>query len=77
MEEHQDVKALIVELRGMKAGDMEFQAKFAELHEGLEEHVGMEEGELMADAMAALDSELEPLGQQLEKRKEQLMAGKS
>jgi hypothetical protein len=37
----------------------------------------MEEGELMADAMAALDSELEPLGQQLEKRKEQLMAGKS
>jgi hemerythrin superfamily protein len=77
MEEHQDVKALIAELRGMKPGDMEFQAKFAELREGVEEHVGMEEDELMPNAMAALGSELEPLGQHLEKRKEQLMAGKS
>ena len=77
MEEHQDVKALIAALRGMNAGNVEFQSKFAELREGVEEHVGMEEDELMADAVDALGSELEPLGRQLERRKEQLMAGKS
>jgi hypothetical protein len=58
-------------------GDVEFQAKFAELREGVEEHVGMEEDELMPDTLAALGSELESLGRQLEQRKEQLMAGKS
>lgn len=77
MEEHQEVKALIAGLRVMDPGDVEFQAKFAELREGVEEHVGMEEDELMPDAVAALGSELEPLGRQLERRKEQLMAGKS
>jgi Hemerythrin HHE cation binding domain len=77
LEEHQEVKALIAALRAMDPGDVEFQAKFAELREGVEEHVGMEEDELMPDAVAALGSELEPLGRQLEGRKEQLMAGKS
>lgn len=77
LEEHQEVKALIAGLRAMDPGDVEFQAKFAELREGVEEHVGMEEDELMPDALAALGGELEPLGRQLERRKEQLMAGKS
>jgi hemerythrin-like domain-containing protein len=77
LEEHQEVKALIAGLRAMDPGDVEFQAKFAELREGVEEHVGMEEDELMPDVVATLGSELEPLGRQLERRKEQLMAGKS
>jgi hypothetical protein len=64
-------------LRAMDPGDVEFQAKFAELREGVEQHVGMEEDELMPDTLAALGSELESLGRQLEQRKEQLMAGKS
>jgi hemerythrin-like domain-containing protein len=77
LEEHQEVKALIAALRAMDPGNTEFQAKFAELREGVEEHVGMEEDELMPDAVAALGGELEPLGRQLERRKEQLMASKS
>jgi hemerythrin-like domain-containing protein len=77
LEEHQEVKALIAALRAMDPGDAQFQAKFAELREGVEEHVGMEEDELMPDAVAALGGELEPIGRQLEGRKEQLMAGKS
>jgi hemerythrin-like domain-containing protein len=77
MEEHQEVKALIAGLRAMDPGDVEFQAKFAELRESVEEHVGMEEDELMPDAVAVLSSELEPLGRQLERRKEQLMTDKS
>jgi hemerythrin superfamily protein len=77
LEEHREVKTLIATLRALDPGDAQFQTKFAELREGVEEHVGMEEDELMPDAVAALGGELERLGQQLEERKEQLMAGKS
>lgn len=77
LEEHREVKTLIATLRALDPGDAQFQTKFAELREGVEEHVGMEEDELMPEAMAALGGELERLGQRLEVRKEQLMAGKS
>jgi hemerythrin-like domain-containing protein len=76
-EEHQEVKTLIATLRALKPGDAQFQTRFAELREGVEEHIGMEEDELMPAVAAALGRELERLGQQLEKRKEQLMAGKA
>jgi iron-sulfur cluster repair protein YtfE (RIC family) len=77
LEEHREVKNLIKTLRALDPGDEQFQTKFAELRENVEEHVGMEEDELMPDAVAALGGELEPLGRRLEERKEQLMAGKS
>jgi hypothetical protein len=54
-----------------------FPAAFTELREGVEEHVDMEEDELMPALAAALGSELDRLGSQLEARKEQLMAGKA
>jgi hypothetical protein len=77
LEEHQEVKTLIAKLRTLDPGDAQFQSLFAELREGVEEHVGMEEDELMPDAQAALGGELERLGGQLAERKEQLMAGKA
>jgi hypothetical protein len=77
MEEHQEVKTLITILRALDPSDEQFQVKFLELREGVEEHVGMEEDELMPDATAALGDRLEQLGRQLEERKEQLMASHS
>jgi hemerythrin superfamily protein len=77
LQEHQEVKTLIATLRGLEPGDAQFQAAFAELREGVEEHVGVEEDELMPAVAAALGGELERLGQQLEARKAQLMAGKA
>jgi hemerythrin superfamily protein len=77
LEEHQEVKTLIATLRGLEPGAAQFQAAFAELREGVEEHVGMEEDELMPAVAAALGSKLEQLGQQLEERKGQLTAGKA
>jgi Hemerythrin HHE cation binding domain len=77
LEEHQEVKTLIATLRGLEPGDAQFQAAFTELREGVEEHVGMEEDELMPAVAAALGGELERLGRQLEERKGQLMAGKA
>ena len=76
LDEHREVKTLIATLRALDPGDAQFKVKFAELRESVEEHVGMEEDELMPEAEAALGAELEQLGQQLEERKEQLMAGK-
>jgi Hemerythrin HHE cation binding domain len=77
LEEHREVNILIATLRAFDPGDAQFQSKFAELWEGVEAHVGMEEDELMPDAEAVLDDELERLGRQMEERKEKLMAGKS
>ena len=77
LEEHREVKALITTLRALDPGDAPFQSKFAELREGVEAHVDMEEDKLMPDAEAVLGDELERLGRQMEERKEQLMAGKS
>jgi hypothetical protein len=76
LEDHQEVKTLTATLRRLDPGDAQFQIMFAELRESVEEHVGMEEDELMPDAEAALGGELERLGGQLAERKEQLMAGK-
>jgi hemerythrin superfamily protein len=76
-EEHQEVKTLIATLRRLDPDDAQFQTTFGELRESVEEHVGMEEDELMPDAEAALGGELERLGGQLAERKEQLMAGKA
>jgi hypothetical protein len=75
-EEHREVKTLIATLRALDPGDEQFQTKFAELRESVEEHVGMEEDELMPEAAAAIGGELERLGRRMEERKEQLMAGR-
>jgi len=77
IEEHGEVKALIATLRALNPGNAQFQGTFAELREGVEAHVGMEEDELMPDAEIVLGDELERLGRQMEARKQQLMAGKS
>jgi hypothetical protein len=42
---HREVTTLIAMLRGLEPGDARFQAAFTELREGVEEHVGREEGE--------------------------------
>jgi hypothetical protein len=77
LEEHREVKSLIATLRTLDPRDAQFQSTFAELREGVEGHVGMEEDELMPDAEAVLGDELERLGRQMEERKQQLMAGNS
>ena len=77
LEDHQEVETLIATLRGLEPGEAPFQAAFAELREGVEEHVGLEEDELMPAVAATLGPELERLGRQLEARQAQLTAGKA
>jgi hypothetical protein len=77
LEEHQEVKTLITALHALDPNDEQFQIKFTELRDCVEEHVSMEEDEVMSDTMASLGDKIAQLGRQLEEPKEQLMAGKS
>jgi hemerythrin-like domain-containing protein len=72
-EEHHVVKALLAELLAMTPDDEPFDAKLTVLKEVVEHHVEEEEGELMPKAKKLLSTEeLEEMGAQAERRKEEL-----
>ncbi|HXH08775.1 MAG TPA: hemerythrin domain-containing protein [Alphaproteobacteria bacterium] len=74
LEAHHTVDTLIAELRGLDPADSQYQEKFDELRESVEEHIGEEEDELLPEALEALGDEIDRLSTQMQKRKEQLMA---
>jgi hemerythrin-like domain-containing protein len=74
-EEHHVVKLLLGELAKMTPRDEQFDAKVTVLRENVEHHVKEEENELLPDARKRLSAELlEQLGDEMEERKEALMA---
>ena len=75
IEEHQTVKDLIAELKGMPPGE-EFDTKFQELVDNVEHHAEEEEAEMFPLAEEALGDELDRIGGEMSRRKRQL-AGKA
>src|SRR3954447_15611986 len=75
VEEHHVVKVLIGELKAIPEVNEQFEAKFTVLIENVEHHIGEEEQEMLPDATKTLGKEIEALGDQMQARKEQLMAG--
>jgi hemerythrin superfamily protein len=74
-EEHRLVKVLVAEIEGMDTSDDHFDAKVKVLKDVVEHHVEEEEGELFPKTRKLMSSdELEELGEQVEARKEELMA---
>lgn len=73
-EEHHVVKVLIDELKALSPEDEQYDAKFKVLTENVEHHIEEEEGEMLPDAEKTLKDELEPLGDQMQRRKEELIA---
>jgi hemerythrin-like domain-containing protein len=73
-EEHHVVHILLDELKTMDVQDEHFDAKMTVLIENVEHHIGEEEKEMLPDAKKTLGSDLEQLGQQMEQRKQHLMA---
>ena len=71
--EHASAKQLIAEIEGMKVGDALFDAKVKVLGEYINHHVQEEEKEMFPEARDA-DLDLKALGEQLARRKEELMA---
>lgn len=70
--EHASAKALIAEIKAMKAGDPLFDAKVTVLGEYVAHHVAEEETEMFPESRGS-ELDLKALGAQLAKRKAELM----
>jgi hemerythrin superfamily protein len=74
IEEHQTVKQLISELKGMAEADDEFESQFSQLIENVQHHVEEEENEMLPKAEES-DMDLNSLGEQMAQRKQQMQTG--
>ncbi len=71
LQEHEEVKQMIAEIRAMAVAGSEVADKVKALRQAVQDHVS-EEGELFERARQLGDEELERLGQQLDARKQEL-----
>ncbi len=69
LDEHHDIDDLVAELRDTDPSDPDFEDKFQELMEEVEDHIGEEENEMFPKARI-LGKELDTLGTQIEEEKE-------
>ena len=73
-QEHQTVKQLIAELKGMGQANEEFESQFSELVDNVKHHVEEEENEMLPKVEeSALD--LQSLGEQMSERRRELQNG--
>jgi hemerythrin superfamily protein len=72
-EEHQEVKTLIEDLRGLDDDDM-FDVQFRELMDNVEQHVQEEESQMFPEAEEMLAARNEELVEEMEGIKKQLLA---
>ena len=74
IQEHQTVKQLISELKGMDQADEEFESQFSQLVENVQHHVKEEENEMLPKVEES-DLDLNSLGQQMSQRKQEMQNG--
>ena len=74
LQEHHVVDVLMQEIKQLEPSDERFEAKMTVLIENVEHHIEEEEQEMLPDAKKKLGKEVEALGDQMEQRKQQLMA---
>jgi len=75
--DHDMVKELIEELRGLDFNDEEFQDKFQELRASVEDHIAVEETEMFPEVESRLANDLDRLGTDMERLHDQLQKGKA
>lgn len=73
-EEHHVAERLMNELQGMDPSDEHFDPKMKVLIESVEHHIKEEEKEMLPDAKEKLGNETSALGEQMARRKEELLA---
>ncbi|HEX7228235.1 MAG TPA: hemerythrin domain-containing protein [Candidatus Binatia bacterium] len=71
LEEHQTVKQLISELKGMDEADEDFESQFSQLVENVQHHVEEEENEMLPKVEES-ELDLNSLGQQMSQRKQEM-----
>ena len=74
VEEHHVVDVLMQEIKQLDPSDERFEAKMTVLIENVEHHIEEEEEDMLPDAKKKLGKDVEALGDQMEQRKQQLMA---
>ena len=74
IEEHQTVKRLISELKGMEEADDEFESQFSHLMENVQHHVEEEENEMLPKVEES-ELDLHSLGEQMSQRKQEMQNG--
>jgi hemerythrin superfamily protein len=74
IEEHQTVKQLISELKGMQEADEEFESQFSQLMENVQHHVEEEESEMLPKVEES-ELDLNSLGQKMSQRKQEMQNG--
>jgi iron-sulfur cluster repair protein YtfE (RIC family) len=74
--EHQAVKQMVAEVRGLGSDSERLAERVAALREAVEHHVEEEEGEMFPRARTLGDEELKRLGQALKERKQALGGGR-
>ena len=74
IEEHQTVKQLISELKGMQEAGEEFESQFSQLMENVQHHVEEEESEMLPKVEES-ELDLNSLGQQMSQRKQEMQNG--
>ena len=74
IEEHQTVKQLISQLKGMDEADEEFESQFSQLVENVQHHVEEEENEMLPKVEES-ELDLNSLGQQMSQRKQEMQNG--
>ena len=71
---HEKIKRMIGDLRKLETDDEQYDARFQELMETVEQHVEDEEGELFEAAESELGDDSEALGVQMEESRKQINA---
>jgi len=75
IDEHQEVKLLLIELDGMAVDNEEWGGRVADLKEAVEHHVAEEEGEMFDRAQDVLtQAEIDQLGQRMAGEKQKQLA---
>ena len=74
IEEHQTVKQLISELKGMQEAGEEFELQFSQLMENVQHHVEEEESEMLPKVEES-ELDLNSLGQRMSQRKQEMQNG--
>ena len=74
IEEHQTVKQLISELKGMQEAGEQFESQFSQLMENVQHHVEEEESEMLPKVEES-ELDLNSLGQQMSQRKQEMQNG--
>lgn len=72
MNEHREIDDLVAELRETDPSDPDFDERFQELMEDVEEHITEEESEMFPKAQI-LGKELDKIGMQIQEEKETLL----